>query len=259
MSIRRVSARMLGASVAALAGLSLVGIGLTSAAAATNTYTGHLDSVVVDQGGGDITGTGWAANTATPHSSIPVRLTVGSYVADTTANQPRKDVGNAYPALGPNHGFTIHLASIVPAGTYHACGYALSAGGVPVASLGCFSVTVPKDVTPIGQLEPQGPYAGPGRMIVHGWAIDMNTPTTPIHVTLFFGGMPYQGAYKAVDVLADQSRPDVGRAYPSAGPNHGFNVNVPVRRGSQPVCAYALNSNPYASNTFLGCRTMVGG
>ena len=93
----------------------------------------------------------------------------------------------------------------------------------------------------------------PARSTVSGWAIDPDS-TNPINVDVWV-----DGAFTA-KLTADVPRPDVGAAYPTYGPNHGFSGTVPVPAGSHEVCAYALNTGPGTSNKSLGCKTVtVGG
>jgi SpoIID/LytB domain protein len=84
----------------------------------------------------------------------------------------------------------------------------------------------------------------PGGVRVMGWAIDPSTPD-PIDVHVYV-----DGAGAAV-LPANQSRPDVGDAYPAWGDNHGFSGIAPVPAGSHTVCVYAVGATRSA---LLSCR-----
>ena len=83
----------------------------------------------------------------------------------------------------------------------------------------------------------------PGLIRVRGWAFDPDTPTTPIGLHVYVGGPA--GAGEGHDLgAANQSRPDVGAAFPGVGDNHGFDVWFTTGRyGAQPVYLYALDSS----------------
>jgi hypothetical protein len=101
--------------------------------------------------------------------------------------------------------------------------------------------------SPIGNLEIL--ESKPGELRVAGWAIDPNT-ADPIEVHVYVGDV-------GTPISANQNRPDVGSAYPSAGSRHGFDARIPVTAsGSTNVCAYAINV-AQGGNKLLGCRTVI--
>ena len=67
-----------------------------------------------------------------------------------------------------------------------------------------------------------------------GWAFDRDA-AGPIPVHVYVDGTVYW-------IAADRSRPDVGRAYPGVGDNHGFAFSKPVAVGTHHVCVYAIDS-----------------
>ena len=98
---------------------------------------------------------------------------------------------------------------------------------------------------PFGRLDAATPV--PGGIRVSGWAIDPNT-TGPIRVHLYVDGVG------RANILADRSRPDVGRAYPGSGSSHGFAVEIrDVAPGARSVCAYGISVGE-GGNTLLGCH-----
>jgi hypothetical protein len=118
----------------------------------------------------------------------------------------------------------------------------------PHTLLGCRSVVVPPPhaTPPIGSLD--AVITGGGRVTVSGWALDPDT-TAPIavHVYVDAAGTP---------VIAEGARPDVAAAFAGSGPSHGFLASVPAPAGAGQVCVYAINDNPAAAHTLLGCRRL---
>jgi hypothetical protein len=86
-----------------------------------------------------------------------------------------------------------------------------------------------------------------GYVRVRGWAFDRNT-RGPISVHI------YENDEGRRSELADEYRPDVGRAYPGSGSHHGFDVEIrDVAPGAHSVCAYGITVGE-GGNTLLGCR-----
>jgi hypothetical protein len=83
---------------------------------------------------------------------------------------------------------------------------------------------------------------------VTGWAIDPGTKS-PIDVHVYVGSA---GTART----ANLARSDIGAAYPSSGPNHGFDVTVDAPVGTSKVCVYAINSGA-GGNVQLACRTVT--
>jgi hypothetical protein len=100
---------------------------------------------------------------------------------------------------------------------------------------------------PIGSLDAVS-LAGPS-LSVRGWAVDLNSPARAVDVHVYVDG-------RAVVTRAGLSRPDVGRAYPTAGSRHGFAFTTRVAVGRHVVCAYAIDTSGPRS-TPLGCRTVT--
>jgi hypothetical protein len=61
----------------------------------------------------------------------------------------------------------------------------------------------------------------------------------------------------ATSVLASDRRPDVGAAYPSSGPDHGYGAVIPSAPGPHVVCVYGINAGPGSGNSLLACRTVT--
>ncbi len=190
---------------------------------------------------------GWALDYDTKNP-IDVHVYVdGNFAAAVTANVSRPDVAAAYPGMGPSHGYDVAIPAA--AGTHNVCVYGINTGplgnGNPV--LGCRSVRVG---SPFGNLEAFS--VGPGNVTLSGWAIDPDT-NGPIDVHVYV-----DGAFAGLG-SANVNRPDVGAVFPSAGPNHGFAVTVPVPAGRHDVCAYAINVGNGSLNPQLGCFSVEVG
>lgn len=190
---------------------------------------------------------GWAAD---PDTSEPVDVHVyvdGQARQVVRADRDRPDVGAAYPALGSRHGFSTAVGLITP-GRHTVCVYGINVGpGTGSTTLGCSTVDVQSGQSPVGSLD--GASAVPGGFRVRGWAIDPDTAAA-IDVHTYVDGRP------AAVTRADVPRPDVGRAYPSAGPDHGYEVPVATGARSQ-VCTYGINVDGGPGNSTLGCRTLT--
>ncbi|HEX7107378.1 MAG TPA: N-acetylmuramoyl-L-alanine amidase, partial [Acidothermaceae bacterium] len=173
---------------------------------------------------------GWALDADTP-DPIDVHMYVdGMFWGAVTANGNRPDVGAAFPGMGAAHGFSTTLTGFL-GGTHQLCVYAINAGGGVNPRIGCANVTLPGG-------NPRGSFdtvtAAPGAARVTGWLIDPDTPnSTTAHV--------YVDGVWAARATADQSRPDVGAAFPGYGAAHGYDVTVPVASGgAHQVCVYAI-------------------
>ncbi len=239
-------------AVAVAAGLvASAAMSVTAGAATSNpSLVGHLDAVSVQAR--QMTLHGWAADTRTPKNPINIRYSITTGTSTLTgrarAHDLRADVGRAFPALGNNHGF--NATAYVAAGTHSVCAWAIDPTAGPSKLIGCLTVRVPADIRPRGHLDAVHSL-GSGRIQVVGWAVDDNTPTTASGVGIYLGSA--RTPYKSVPVTANQPRPDVAKAYPAIGPNHGFNVTILARTGTYPVCAWANNTYIYGAPTLIGC------
>lgn len=101
---------------------------------------------------------------------------------------------------------------------------------------------------PVGWFD-QAQVTATGTLTVTGWALDPDTPTAASTVEVAVDG-------RVQAVPADADRPDVGAAYPAAGPLHGFSTTATVDPGTHTVCVDALDPTT-ALRTKLGCRTVT--
>jgi hypothetical protein len=203
---------------------------------------GFLDSGAEVPGGVRVTG--WAIDPDTV-SPVVVNVTVdGAAAASGPANIGRPDVGNAYPAYGPNHGFDFTVPT--SPGARKVCVVAVNQGPGSDTPLGCKTVTVGGN--PVGFLDTADPATGGIR--VTGWAVDPDT-ADPVTVRVTVGGTVVG------TTVANIARSDIAAAYPGYGPNHGFDVTVPASSGSRTVCAIAVNLASGTGDSQVGCRTVT--
>ena len=197
-------------------------------------------------GGGSVLTSGWALdpNTSGP---IPVLILVdGTFLSSATASTFRSDIGAAFPAAGPNHGFTVTVTGIAP-GDHTLCAVGVDAVAPGVnTQVGCRTFTMPTG-SPFGALDQV--IGGSNQVEVSGWAIDPDTTgTIPVHV--YIDGV---GSIASTAV----ARGDIANAFPVYGSLHGYDVTITgVAPGVHNVCTYGINVGPTAVNTTLGCRTV---
>lgn len=185
---------------------------------------------------------GWAldGDTAGP---VDVHIYAnGRYVAATTANVARPDLGTFFPAWGPNHGYEVTVP-VTATGPVQYCAYAINVGfGAVNPLLGCRTVSV--GTQPFGILESITRVSGGVR--IAGWVIDPDS-TDPVALHVYV-----DGAFRAV-VTSNVSRPDVGAIFAGYGDLHGVDATVTATGGQ--VCVYAINIGG-GVNPLLACRTV---
>jgi len=198
---------------------------------------GNLEHVGAGPNALDVSG--WVIDPDTA-ASTDVHVYVDGRGVAVKADGHRPDVGQAYPAFGPEHGFSFRMGAAP--GLHQVCVYGINAGVGGHSLLGCRQVVVPSG-PPLGNLELVRPTAG--AVNVAGWALDPDSGD-PIDVHVYVDSA-------GVSVRADRQRGDVGAVFPGYGPNHGFSGRVPASPGPHQVCAYAINVN-VGHHTLLGCQ-----
>lgn len=211
---------------------------------------------------------GWAFDPNQAAKPLPVTIEAHSpsgavKTTALTADLPRGDVGNAYPAAGPDHGFSAQI----PISEYGRWSICATASGFPTGdatsnptSLGCKTVD-------FGPGAPQGHYdsaaltsdGSSAKITVTGWAFDNANRAMETNVT-FNVTLP-GGSQSTYTTAASGTRTDVGAAFPGAGDSHGFSWSLPVSKaGAYSVCAYADAISLLGSTqTKLGCSSWTFG
>jgi hypothetical protein len=212
---------------------------------------GSLDRVGV--GSSSITVSGWTWDPSAETSSINVHVYVdGRYMAPLRANGYRRDVGAVFPGVGPFHGYGGSVIALP--GTRTVCVYGVNTGaGYSNPLFGCRRVSVPSfpASVPVGGLDSASVVGS--TVTVGGWAIDPDTPPSPVRVHLYVDGAAVAA------VTAGDTRSDVSAVYPRATGEHGFTYSRPLPPGSHRVCAYAINIGAGRSNPQIGCQDVVVG
>jgi hypothetical protein len=226
-----------------------LGCGTVTVAAEAWNPLGHADSGTLE--GRSASLSGWALDMDAPIAPVAVQVVVDGALARTvTADQSRPDIGAAFPGAGDGHGYSTSLD--LPPGFHRVCTYAVNVGpGSGTSALGCHALSVATaSWNPIGNLDDVQRVGGV--VTVTGWALDPDTIDRPIDVHLYVDGRG------AAAITADQSRPDVGAAFPGAGAAHGYSASLALPPGRQTVCAYAINAGYGTHNPLLTCRTLPG-
>jgi GH25 family lysozyme M1 (1,4-beta-N-acetylmuramidase) len=204
---------------------------------------GSFDTLRQEPGGLRVTG--WAVDPDTS-GSIDVGIFVdGQPRLSARADKPRPDVQTAFSLSGDQHGFDALVPGVGP-GPAEVCVFGINVGPGTHRILGCRTITVGQ--VPFGHVDIA--EVGNGGLRVKGWAIDPDT-AAPIDMHVYVDGQ-YRGPVKA-----DQSRPDVGAAFPGYGSNHGFESLVGnLSNTAHTVCVYAINVGPGWGNPRFPCRTV---
>ncbi|MGY1807353.1 hypothetical protein ACI8AF_08275 [Blastococcus sp. SYSU D00669] len=208
---------------------------------------GHLDEAVVSSFQARVQG--WALD---PDTSAPIDVHVlvdGRLAATVTASGDRPDIGAAFPATGPAHGFTATVP--VAAGRHTICAYAVNVlGGNGTPGLGCYAVQVAAGQSrPFGQLDQVSVEAGIVRAT--GWVVEPDAPTAPVMTHFYVDGR------LAGYLHAGEDRPDVAAAFPGVGPAHGYTGYFILSPGRHTVCTYGINQGVPDINPQLGCRAVT--
>ncbi|WP_454157862.1 hypothetical protein [Microbacterium lacticum] len=199
---------------------------------------GSVDSFSLS--GRTLTVRGWALDPDTK-DSIPVHVYVGAAGTVAKADGLRKDVGNVYPAYGPDHGYNVQRE--IPNEGAQVCVYAINDAAGDNTLLGCQFMR-PGQGDPVGSLDSVSVSNGIAQ--VSGWAFDPDSGD-PLSVHIYVDRVGNV-------ITANTERPDVAGAFPGQSRFRGFAASVAVPAGGFSLCAYAINVGP-GGNTLLGCRT----
>ncbi|GAA1445771.1 cell wall-binding repeat-containing protein [Leifsonia poae] len=271
--------RRSAAIVMSIVGALALAVGAVSPAVAGTKapahLVGHLDSLTYVSEFAGVVATGWVIDLNNPHSTDSMlRITKEApeqpehVVYQTPSSLPRPDVGKAYPAAGPNHGFSNDFGPTI-AGTYRIC-VAVTAQGTKTLgntdaagyiSLGCLSYTLPHAKLG-GRVEslttPTDP-TGYG-MVATGWISD-NLHRSDDQVVGALSQRQDDGSYRKLAVIgggdADLARPDIVASHPGLVGVKGFTMlSLITRAGTYRVCASVISSaDPPPAPVDLGCTT----
>jgi hypothetical protein len=211
---------------------------------------------------------GWAGDRDAGNDTVEVRV----YYDDTPmlsmfGDKPRPDVPGVFPQLDGTTGFDEDLPALP--GHHRVCAYAgnIGKGGLGNTTLRCIEVDVPGP-SPAAPRDPQGnqehlryQFLGTGvsSYWAVGWAFDPDTagPWTvrvlAVNVESVFG--PTDPVFVGTGTT-DQPRPDVQAAFPAAGPDAGYVIELGGYHkygGVRFACAYARQEGSGAPERFIGC------
>ena len=186
---------------------------------------------------------GWAVDPGTPAPISVVIYDCFRPVATLTAADLRPDIGNLFPAQGPNHGFDAFV---------RLCPGERLVSVAAVDSSGQGTTWIHHQMVRIipnahGHLD--SVTASEGRIRAVGFVLDPDN-LGPSTVDVFVDGV------LAASVRADLYRADLARDLPHMGPNHGFDVTVPASPGPHNVCVVGRNVGG-GTDLDLGCRPVA--
>lgn len=132
--------------------------------------------------------------------------------------------------------------------------WVLAVGLIPLAALlsACLGPDEfdPTGTAPLGRLDLVHADGASIRLV--GWALD---PDTRASIDVVISVRQQTSTHRA-----NLSRPDVARAYPSHGPNHGFDIRTePLPAGVNQVCIWAPNVGRGTRDRMLGCADVRTG
>lgn len=138
-----------------------------------------------------------------------------------------------------------------PGTTYYYKIYVIINGVTHESAVDSFTTTGGND--PIGNLDSLG--GGLGHFWLSGWALDKDSPTTPLDIHVYVGSGSERECCAVFN--ANTERTDVSAVHPEAGANHGFaNVIYTNKTGYQNVEVFAINISGGTNNTQIGSGTV---
>lgn len=184
-------------------------------------------NVAVDVGGA-IKLQGWAvANSDYGRAGIRVFLD-NQWVYHGVADEPRKDVAQAWPAYGPNTGYDVTIPA--KAGKRLVCVWAVDRRNRREALIAVKEVQVK---APFGALDVARDVGG--AVNLQGWAL-ADAANRQASVRIYVDSSLVYENRTGVD------RPDVRRVHRGAPLKSGFSVTVPARRGRRLICVWAVDN-----------------
>ena len=178
---------------------------------------------------------GWALDPNATDRSATVQVKVTSpsgkavSVPTVTADDTSSDSVAQFPSAGSNHGFSVTVPT-TEFGAYQVCAVVNSVVDASASTnLPCQTATI---TNLQGWLDKATVVNGSIKVV--GWGVDPDHLTTSLAGTLTISG---PSGTKTQAISADQSRTDIGNAYPGAGNLHGISVTIPSAGvGANKVC-----------------------
>lgn len=203
---------------------------------------GYVDTSTPTAVGYEVSG--WALDPDGTATSVPVAVSVdGTTVARFTADDPRPDIGDAYPGAGNAHGY--RYAGTLRSGRHTVCVTAENAAGPGGSTvLGCrefvFDNAVPRYA--VDDFTEQSD----GSIRIRGWAFDPDGGDAAVHLYDNGTGRAY---------TTDVPRPDVAAVYPSAGSSAGFDITQGPYSSSRQMCLFIIDPVAAGNNTLASCKS----
>ncbi|MGA1835342.1 cell wall-binding repeat-containing protein [Herbiconiux sp. 11R-BC] len=269
--------RFLSAAVAAVVTAMLVVTGASAANAdgvpfppigPTHFMLGSVDSIEFVRGEGIVIN-GWVIDANPGSSGILIELQMqwpdgrtGWGASGGSLTLPRQDVGQVFPAYGPNHGFRLAYGMPDDYGPYKICVEA------NFEVIGCGSVVVPPaSITGAFEGVSVDFAAVPPMLRVHGWTSDdriLNDGQyhgSSVDLAVDFTD-PANGQHSASTGIAVsyRDRPDVRAAHPDLLGVFGFDDGIWMRgAGTYRICASFRPNLPRSTPApaDLGCKSIV--
>ena len=219
---------------------------------------GNLDFIGMVNGTLNVSG--WTIDTSAGGQPNEVHVYIGGTAGAAgveghslgMATLPRPDVERALPGYGPNHGFSGNIKTN-KLGTVEVVVYAIQRSRPDLPHLILYRNTVYLGSGVIGHFD-EAKRLNDGTLKVSGWTIDTNAGGQPNEVHIYVGGAAGTPGAEGHGLGAvTVPRPDVEKAHPGYGPNHGFAANIKTKKtGSVDVYAYGICRAQPHLNTFFG-------
>jgi hypothetical protein len=220
-------------------GLAALGAPLTN-----RRVVGNLDAVIRVPGGLRVRG--WTLDLDTPDQTLEASVIVGGVRTAVAADTLRPDVATVYPSATSNHGIDATVAIPATTGPVTVCLDAVGHRGVQVR-VACRTIELRK--APTGTID-VAHQVGPGTVRVRGWALDPDTAAS-IGFEVWIDGR------SVTTGRADQTRRDVGTAFPGYGDRHGVDVTLAgVAPGLRRVCLWGID-DAGGPNGRAGCTNVA--
>ncbi|WP_445996212.1 hypothetical protein ACUWEX_10610 [Okibacterium fritillariae] len=185
---------------------------------------------------------GWALDPDSKANLAALVKIDGKDAGMLNTDKSRPDVARVYPDWGAQRGYEGEF-TVAGGGKHEVCVLAVSAS--QITPLKCSTVDVPS-ASPTTALDV---VSGIGKVHIEGWAFDPEQPQKQLEVHVYVDG-------RGTPYVANSPRADVGRVYPAAGPNHGFNLDIAASDGTHDVCVFAINIGK-GSNKLLTCESVT--